>query len=303
MWAGLTSDSDTLSKPASFAPAEPGLPTDARIPVLLIGLTVMFGPTFFDLLVGGEWTDAQNSHGPLVFAISIWLFWRRRGTGLDRVDDEPAPIGAWFCLLIAAVLYVPGRALQLAYVEVGAFIWAFAGTVLLIGGTRLLKRVAFPIVFMLFMIPLPNFVVGEASGLLKQAVSAAAVDVLAGLDYPVARSGVIMSIGQYQLLVADACAGMSNLFMLETLGVLYLNLVRHRSILRNVALPILIVPISFISNVGRVVVLALITYYLGDEAGQGFLHGFAGIVLFLLGLSLMILTDSILRLVGRHRDV
>jgi exosortase/archaeosortase family protein len=51
--------------------------------------------------------------------------------------------------------------------------------------------------------------------------------------------------------------------------------------------------------VGRVVVLALITYYLGDEAGQGFLHGFAGIVLFLLGLSMMIATDSVLRLFGR----
>jgi exosortase/archaeosortase family protein len=80
--------------------------------------------------------------------------------------------------------------------------------------------------------------------------------------------------------------------------VLYLNLVRARSLLRNIALPILIVPISFVANVGRVVVLALITYYLGDEAGQGFLHGFAGIVLFLFGLSLMMLTDWVLRLIG-----
>jgi hypothetical protein len=98
---------------------------------------------------------------------------------------------------------------------------------------------------MLFMIPLPNFLVGGVSGFLKQAVSAATVDVLGWLDYPVARSGVIMTIGPYQLLVADACAGVSNLFMLETLGVLYLNLVRARSLLRNIALPILIVPISF----------------------------------------------------------
>jgi exosortase B len=256
----------------------------------------MFGPTFFDLLAGGEWTEAQNSHGPLVFAISLWLLWKRRPAA-PNVQYSPTPVLAWICLMIASGLFVPGRALHLAYVEVGAFIWAAAGSVLLIGGTGLLKRVAFPIVFMLFMIPLPNFLVGGISGLLKQAVSVAAVDVLAWLDYPVARSGVIMTIGPYQLLVADACAGVSNLFMLETLGILYLNLIRSRSLLRNFVLPILIVPISFVANVARVVVLALVTYYLGDEAGQGFLHGFAGIVLFLLGLSLMIATDSALRLV------
>jgi exosortase B len=273
---------------------------DPRLVILLVGLTVMFGPTFFDLLIGGEWTEAQNSHGPLVFAISIWLFWKRGGTRFERAKNVPAPILAWIVLITASALYVPGRALHLAYIEVGAFILAVAGSVLLIGGTGLLKRVIFPIVFMVFMIPLPKFLVGGISGMLKQAVSVAAVGVLGILGYPVARSGVIMAIGQYQLLVADACAGMSNLFMLETLGVLYLNLISHRSLLRNIALPILIVPISFIANVGRVVVLALITYYLGDEAGQGFLHGFAGIVLFLFGLSLMIATDAVLRLVGRR---
>jgi exosortase B len=295
MWAGLTSDSDTLSTSAPLAPVSL---TAARVWILLVGLTVMFGPTFFDLLVGGEWTETQNSHGPLVFAISLWLLWKR-GRAASDVEHSPAPVLAWICLIIASALYVPGRALHLAYIEVGAFIWAVAGAVLLVGGTTLLKRVMFPVVFMLFMIPLPNFLVGGVSGFLKQAVSAATVDVLGWLDYPVARSGVIMTIGPYQLLVADACAGVSNLFMLETLGVLYLNLVHARSLLRNIALPILIVPISFVANVGRVVVLALITYYLGDEAGQGFLHGFAGIVLFLLGLSMMIATDSVLRLFGR----
>ena len=138
------------------------------------------------------------------------------------------------------------------------------------------------------------------SGFLKQAVSLTSVDVLSWFDYPIERNGVVITIGQYQLLVADACAGMSNLFMLETLGVLYLNLVRSGSLLRNVTMPILIIPISFVANVGRVIALVLITYYLGDAAGQGFLHGFAGIVLFLMGLSLMIAMDTSLRWLGRR---
>ncbi len=97
------------------------------------------------------------------------------------------------------------------------------------------------------------------------------------------------------MLVADACAGLHTLFSLEAMGLLYLNVVRHTSLLRNVALAILIVPISFTANVIRVMVLALITYYYGDEAGQGFLHGFAGMVLFMTALMFIIATDSGLR--------
>ena len=91
----------------------------------------------------------------------------------------------------------------------------------------------------------------------------------------------------------------STLFTLEAMGLLYLNVVRHSSALRNILLAILIVPISFAANVTRVVVLSLITYHFGDAAGQGFLHGFAGMVLFLTALLLIIATDSLLRLGGR----
>jgi len=115
------------------------------------------------------------------------------------------------------------------------------------------------------------------------------------MDYPVARNGVIIYIGQYQLLVADACAGLNSLFTLEALGLLYMNVMRHESPMRNALLATLIVPISFASNVTRVIVLALITYYWGDEAGQGFVHQFSGMFLFMTALMLIIGVDSLLR--------
>jgi exosortase/archaeosortase family protein len=70
--------------------------------------------------------------------------------------------------------------------------------------------------------------------------------------------------------------------------------------LRNIVLPILIIPISFTANVIRVIALALITYYWGVAAGQGFMHGFAGMVLFLAGLILMLATDTMLRAISRR---
>jgi exosortase/archaeosortase family protein len=104
-----------------------------------------------------------------------------------------------------------------------------------------------------------------------------------------------LQIGQYKLLVADACAGLHTLLTLEALGLLYLNLVRHDSVLRNTGLALLIVPISFAANVIRVVTLSLITYHFGDAAGQGFLHGFAGMALFLSALGLIIAFDTVLQ--------
>jgi exosortase len=136
---------------------------------------------------------------------------------------------------------------------------------------------------------------------MKLAVSYVAETLLYHAGYPVSRSGVILQVGPYQLLVADACAGLHTLFTLEALGLLYLNLIKYASLFRNITLAILIVPISFAANVIRVIVLTLITYHFGDEAGQGFLHGFAGMVLFMSALALIIAVDGLLRSITRKR--
>jgi exosortase B len=159
----------------------------------------------------------------------------------------------------------------------------------------------FPLFFMLFMIPLPGTVVTIFTMPMKMAVSYVTANILFWADYPIARNGVMLQIGQYQLMVADACAGLQTLLTLESLGLFYLNVVRHTSVFRNVALAILIIPISFTANVIRVITLTLITYYYGDEAGQGFLHGFAGMVLFVSALILILGIDSMLQLFVKVR--
>jgi exosortase B len=145
---------------------------------------------------------------------------------------------------------------------------------------------------MFFMLPLPGPVVDALTLPMKIGVSWATEQILYAFNYPVSRSGVILQIGQYKLLVADACAGLHTLFTLESLGLLYLHIVRHESVMRNALLAIMIIPISFSANTIRVVVLTLITYHFGDAAGQGFLHGFAGMVLFISALIFIVGVDS-----------
>jgi exosortase B len=173
---------------------------------------------------------------------------------------------------------------------------------LLFLGRRALRLVWFPLFFLLFVVPLPGSVVAAVTAPLKAAVSAVAAKLLYSLGYPVARTGVILSVGHYQLLVADACSGLNSMFTLEALGLLYMNLMRYTSAARNVALAVLIIPISFVANVIRVLILVLVTYHFGDAAGKGFIHSFAGMVLFGVGLVLMMLTDKLLRLPFKGRN-
>lgn len=264
-------------------------------------LLLMYGPVLYDLLNNGLWSSSEHGHGPIVLAVSLWLLWKRWQDVKTSVVLQPRPGMAWAVLLLGAVLYLVGRTLDIVYAEVGSVIPMIVGILLLTGGTAMVRALAFPLFFMIFMIPLPGFVVDPISQVMKMAVSKAAEFILFSLGYPIARTGVILQMGQYQLLVADACAGMRTLFMLEALGILYLNVVRYSSALRNVMLALLIVPISFTANVIRVCVLALITYYWGDEAGQGFLHGFAGMVLFITALGLTISADTLLRRIGGGR--
>jgi exosortase len=144
------------------------------------------------------------------------------------------------------------------------------------------------------MVPLPEALVAAVTAPLKSAVSAVASNLLYILGYPVGRSGVVMTVGPYQLLVADACAGLNSMFTLEALGMLYMNLMKYTNPVRNVALALLLVPTAFVANIMRVMILVLVTYHFGDEAGQGFVHRFAGMVLFMVALMLMLGLDKVL---------
>ena len=260
---------------------------------IALGMLILFVPTFYDLM-HGIWATEEQAHGPIILALSLWLLYRQwpRMTQ-DTVRVKSA--SGWLFVVAGLLLYILGRSQQVLAFEILSFIILLLAIVLLNFGWRGFARVWFPFFFMLFMVPLPSELVATLTLPMKMAVSYVTEHLLFLAGYPIGRSGVVLQIGQYQLLVADACAGLQTLLTLEALGLFYLNVVRHTSAVRNVALALLIIPISFSANVIRVITLTLITYYYGDAAGQGFLHGFAGMVLFVTALSLILFVDSALQ--------
>lgn len=269
--------------------------------IVLMGLLVLYIPTFYDL-AHGLWAAEEQAHGPIILLLSCWLISKRWPETTHVSNTKASSSFGWVIFFVALLFYIIGRSQQILILEIGSFILILASILLIKRGFSALKVMWFPLFFLLFMIPLPGPIVSFLTMPMKMAVSYVAENILFWANYPISRNGVILQIGQYQLLVADACAGLQTLLTLEALGLFYLNFVYHTSLFRNISLAILIVPISFTANVIRVMVLTLITYHYGDAAGQGFLHDFAGMVLFISALMLILGTDAALQYFIRIRN-
>jgi len=261
---------------------------------VVLGLVALYGPTYW-MLAHGLWNSDDYAHGPIVLVVTLFLIWQQRAvfTSTDKPTRTEVATG-WALLIIGLLAYALGRSQDILLFEVGSQIPVILGALLITLGTKSARALWFALFFLLFMIPLPGFVVDAATGPLKQYISVIAEQVLYAAGYPIARSGVTLTVGPYQLLVADACSGLHSMFSLSAMGLLYLYLMQHTSTTRNLIIMAAILPIAFAANIVRVMVLILVTYHMGDEAGQGFLHGFAGIMLFIIGLLFLFALDGLL---------
>ena len=268
----------------------------------LAGFVVMYGPVYW-AAANGIWTTDEHGHGALILAVLLWLFWGLRHE-IAAVEPKPAPLWGWPIFAVGLLVYFVGRVIGISIFEFGSQPLIVAGVLLLLKGPRAIRLAWFPLLYFIFMIPLPGILVDAITGPLKQWILVIVVELLYQVGYPISRSGVTLTIGQYQMLVADACSGLNSMFSLSALGTLFMYIMGRKSWLHNGIMLASILPIAFVANIIRVIALVLVTYHLGDEAGQGFLHGAAGMVLMLVALAFFFALDAALGvfLGGRRSD-
>lgn len=250
--------------------------------VLAIGLLAFILPTMIDV-ARTSWSTEQGAHGPIVLVTGIWLLWGElRGAPIvNRPGSSRIVIALLVPLLIVftvaritALIEIEGFTMYASVIVVAYALW----------GPEPLRRVWFPLIYLLFVFPPPDTLFTMLTQPLKIAVSQAAVVLLGLLGYPIAGSGVMIQIGQYQMLVAAACAGLNSLLSLTALGLFYTYL-RHKSELAYMVLLVcFILPVAILANLVRVILLLLITYHFGEAAGQGFFHELAGMTMFTVAL-------------------
>jgi exosortase B len=275
-----------MSRPAPFETGEGALDaarqalaqlfrpdTAARWLPLVAGLLVLYVPTYIDLYQT-YWRTERGAHGPIILLVSAWLAWRGRRAFAAGGGGRRPWLG-WTLVALGLAAYVLGRSQAFVQLEAGSQIPLFAGLVLALLGRRAFRHLWFAIFFLAFLVPLPGSLLDAILLPLKQLVSAACDELLYLAGYPVARTGVVLQIGPYQLLIADACSGLNSMVALSGIGLLFVYLAAPASRLQSVILLASVLPIAFAANVARVLILLLVTYHYGDAAGAAF-HDRAG---------------------------
>jgi len=266
-----------------------------------VGFAAMYLPVYW-WAANGIWQSEEQGHGALILAVLVWLFWGLRHE-IAAVPRTPAPAWAWPLFAFGLLVYVVGRMFSISILEFGSQPFVVAGILLHLKGAKALRVAWFPLVYFVFMVPLPGLLVDAITAPLKQWISAIVVELLYHVGYPITRNGVMITIGNYQMLVADACSGLHSMYSLSALGSLFMYIMARKSLAHNALMLATILPIAFVANIIRVIVLVLITYHFGDEAGQGFLHGAAGIVLMLVALLIFFSVDGLLWHLRTRRTV
>lgn len=260
------------------------------LPILaLLGLLV---PTYHDVALR-LWKFEEHAYAPLLAALSSWLIWYRFRQ-IKWAPGPGVPIFGLSLLAAGAGVYVVGRSQQIELLELGACIPIIAGVLAILGGRLALHNMRIPLLFLLFSLPYPGWLIDSLTSPLKEMISIWSEAVLYAAGYPIAREGVILGLGPYRLLVADACSGLHSLIFLSALGLLYIHLTGQRSHLHRCMLVAALLPIAVFANFVRVLILLLLTYHFGDAVGQGYWHDLAGLFLFVTALATLTGFDRLL---------
>lgn len=257
--------------------------------VLAIGVAAAALPTMLTV-VQESWSTEQGAHGPIVLLTGVWLLfraWKHAGPIAPPPAWRPAVL-----MVPMLALFIVARISQIVEIE-GYVMYAVLLIALyaLVGGA-MMRRLGFPLLYMAFVFPPPDTVVYALTLPMKIVITQASVGLLSLIGYPVGSSGVWIQIGQYQLLVAAACAGLNSIISLSVLATFYIYIRHAGDVMRALVLALFIVPVAMAANFVRVLILILLTYHAGEAAAQGFLHNFAGMTMFVAALLIMFAIDT-----------
>ena len=233
-----------------------------------------------------QWATAEDmSHGFFVPIIAGLIVWRRRAE-IAAVPSLPNYWGLAVTAWGAAQMILGSLAAQL-FAARTAFLVSVTGGLLLLGGKRLVKILAFPLLLLAFMFPLPAILYARITLPLQLFASSIAETILNALGVPVLRDGNILELASQKLSVVEACSGIRSLLSLAFLALVYAYFFDRRIWMRWVLLGATI-PIAIAANAARITLMGLIGEYRADLA-RGFMHLAEGWVLFVVALGLVVL--------------
>lgn len=263
----------------------------------LLGLLLLFGWSCIGLWFL-EWQQDSYAHGPVVAAVVVYLAVQ---AAKKPLTSDGVPVLGTPIALLGSCLYVVGRSQQLGYLHVPGLLVIAVGVLLSVGGLPALRAFSYPLWLTALMVPIPTPILEVVTGPMRYMTSIASENFLDWIGYSVARDGNTIFVGQYRLLVSEACSGLNSAYSLLAVVVVYLGLSGPRSTKRSIFLALSTLPIALGANVLRVLLLAVITYHYGEAAGQGYLHGTTGYAMYAFGIASVLLLEGSLPRSTRHK--
>lgn len=228
-------------------------------------------------LVRQWWSDDNYSHGFLIPLLSLYFVWERRER-LGGLSVAPSLFG--LVSLVAGVgLFLLGNVAAELFTMRASLLVILAGLILYLLGREHLRTLAFPILYLLFMIPLPAIVFNAIAFPLQLFAARTATASLQLLGIPVLREGNLITLANTTLEVAEACSGIRSLITLLALATTYAYFTQ-RGAWRRIVLVLSAIPIAIFTNAGRVAGTGILAHFFGDEVARSFFHTFSGWLVF-----------------------
>lgn len=266
--------------------------------VTCLGLTVFL---FFDALVEMEhiWNiQEEYGHGYIIPFITAFLIWQKKDQ-IEQLEFNGSRLGV-VVILLALVLFYMGELSAIYVISQYAFVFLLYGVVLSLVGLKIFRLIFVPLLILLFMIPLPAFLLNNLSSYLQLISSEIGVFFIRLFDISVFLEGNVIDLGVYKLQVVEACSGLNYLFPLMTLAFISAYFFTG-AFWKKVIIFLSSIPITILMNSIRIGIIGVTVEYWGIEMAEGFLHDFEGWAVFMSCIAILVLEMWILASIGKDR--
>ena len=248
-----------------------------KIAVTVLLLAWVYAPAIWWMVDRWGAKDSYYGHGPLIPLVSGLLLWWRR----KELAALPAASSGWGWLWVTlgVVLQALSALSRIYFVSALSFFPLLVGLILLWGGKPLWKEIWFPVLFLLFMVPLPLEVVAQMAFWLKLIAANLSAKLLASFGFPIIQNGSTLYLPHVTVMVEDVCSGLRSLISLVALGVLCAYTMRSTRV-RRLLLLAATVPIAISANIFRITVLCFVGELYGTQMVTGLFHDTMGYVAF-----------------------
>ena len=264
--------------------------TPIKVGIIIASLAILY----FRILQGlvFDWIHMPDfSHGFLIPIVSFYFVYERR-----KDLSTLSPSSNWMglpILLFGIMLLLLGNLATEYFTMRFSMLVVLGGIVLFLLGKEFFKALIFPIIFLIFMIPIPSVLMDRITFPMQLFASKVAAKSLYLIGIPVLREGNIIQLANTSLEVAEACSGIRSLISLLALSVVFAYFSQN-STWKRILLVLSTFPIAIIANAARVTGTGILAHHYGDKVAQGFFHGFSGWILFVVAFVCLFVVGGLL---------